>query len=61
MWFRLFLLALLLLTAPAVAGVKEKIAAVAPSGLVLVTDADGNELVAQNADGHSSRLRSRRS
>ena len=50
MWFRLFLLPLLLLTAPAVAGVKEKIAALSSSGLVLVMDADGNELVAQNAD-----------
>src|SRR5438270_552606 len=50
MWFRLFLLPLLLLTAPAVAGVKEEVAALAPSGLVLVMDADGNELVAQNAD-----------
>ena len=32
---------------PAVAGVKEKIAALAPSGVVLVTDA---ECLAQNAD-----------
>lgn len=40
----------LLLAAPAFAGAKEKIAALAPSGLVLVLDADGNELVAQNAD-----------
>ena len=38
------------LPAPALAGVKEKVAALAPSGLVLVMDADGNELVAQNAD-----------
>ena len=52
MWSRLLLLALLLLllSAPALAGVKEKVAALAPSGLVLVIDADGNELVAQNAD-----------
>jgi D-alanyl-D-alanine carboxypeptidase/D-alanyl-D-alanine-endopeptidase (penicillin-binding protein 4) len=50
MWFRLFLLPLLLLTAPAVAGVEEKVAALAPSGVVLVTNAEGNELVAQNAD-----------
>src|SRR5262245_51558156 len=50
MWSRLLLLALLLLPAPAVAGAKEKVAALAPSGLVLVMDADGNELVAQNAD-----------
>src|SRR3954470_16195425 len=42
--------ALLLLPAQALAGAKEKIAALAPSGLVLVVDAKGNELVAQNAD-----------
>ena len=51
MWSRLLALALLLLPAPALAGVKEKVAALAPSGLVLVLDAEGNELVAQNADG----------
>ena len=39
-----------MLPAPALAGVKEKVAALAPSGLVLVVDAEGNELVAQNAD-----------
>ena len=50
MWFRFFLLPLLLLTAPAMAGVKENVAALAPSGVVLVMDADGKELVAQNAD-----------
>ena len=50
MWSRLFALALLLLPAPALADVKEKVAALAPSGLVLVMDAAGNELVAQNAD-----------
>ncbi|MBV8104968.1 MAG: D-alanyl-D-alanine carboxypeptidase [Hyphomicrobiales bacterium] len=50
MWSRLFALALLLLPAPALAGVREKVAALAPSGLVLVMDAQGNELVAQNAD-----------
>ena len=50
MWSRLLVLALLLLPAPALAGVKEKVAALAPSGLVLVLDAEGNELVAQNAD-----------
>ena len=50
MWSRLPLLALLLLPAPALAGGKEKIAALAPSGLVLVMDAKGNELVAENAD-----------
>jgi D-alanyl-D-alanine carboxypeptidase/D-alanyl-D-alanine-endopeptidase (penicillin-binding protein 4) len=50
MWFRLLALALLLLPAPALAGVREKIAALAPTGLVLVVDAEGSELVAQNAD-----------
>src|SRR5687768_4126585 len=45
-----FFSALLLLLAPALAGTKEDIAALAPSGLVLVLDEDGNELVAQNAD-----------
>ena len=42
--------ALLLLLTPASAGTKEDIAALAPSGLVLVLDEEGNELVAQNAD-----------
>jgi serine-type D-Ala-D-Ala carboxypeptidase/endopeptidase (penicillin-binding protein 4) len=46
----LLALALLLLPAPALAGVKETVAALAPSGIVLVVDAKGNELVAQNAD-----------
>ena len=32
------------------AGVKETVAALAPSGVVLVVDSKGNELVAQNAD-----------
>jgi serine-type D-Ala-D-Ala carboxypeptidase/endopeptidase (penicillin-binding protein 4) len=50
MWSRLFALALLLLPAPALADVKEKVAALATSGLVLVVDGKGNELVAQNAD-----------
>src|SRR5262249_5472862 len=50
MWPRLLLLALLLSPAPSLAGAKEKVAALAPSGLVLVVKADGNELVAQNAD-----------
>src|SRR5215470_3103529 len=50
MWSRLLLLAFLLLPAPALAGVKEKVAALAPSGLVLVVDADGSELVVQHAD-----------
>ena len=39
-----------LLPAQALAGAKEKVAALAPSGLVLVMDEKGNELVAQNAD-----------
>ena len=50
MWSRLPFLALLLLPASALAGAKEKVAALAPAGLVLVMDADGSELVAQNAD-----------
>ena len=54
MWSRLLTLviacALLLLPAHALAGTKEKVVALAPSGLVLVMDAKGNELVAQNAD-----------
>ena len=41
---------MLLLPAPALAGVKETVAALAPSGIVLVVDAKGNELIAQNAD-----------
>ena len=50
MWSRLLALALLLLPAPALAGVKEDVAALAPSGLALVMDAAGNDLVAQNID-----------
>ena len=50
MWSRPLALALLLLAAPALAGVKENVAALAPAALVLVIDAKGNELVAQNAD-----------
>src|SRR5947207_14161322 len=50
MWSRSLALALLLLPAPALADVKEKVAALAPSGLVLVMDAQGNELVAQKTD-----------
>ena len=50
MWSRLFVLALILLPAEALAGVKDKVAALAPSGLVLVLDAEGNTLVSQNAD-----------
>ena len=50
MWSRLLVIALLLLPASALAGVKEQLAALAPAGLVLVVDAEGKELVAQNAD-----------
>ena len=50
MWSRLLALALLLLPGPALAGVEEKIAALAPRAVVLVVDADGHELLAQNAD-----------
>jgi serine-type D-Ala-D-Ala carboxypeptidase/endopeptidase (penicillin-binding protein 4) len=50
MWSRSLALALLLLPAPALAGVKENVAALAPQGLVLVMDRKGNELVAQNTD-----------
>lgn len=50
MWSHLLALALLLLPAPALAGVREEVAALAPSALVLVMDAAGNELVAQNTD-----------
>ena len=54
-WSRLVAAALLLLAAPvfatlALAGVGEKVAALAPTGLVLVVDPEGNELVSQNAD-----------
>src|SRR5271165_4151363 len=50
MWSRVLVLALLLLPAPALAGVKEEVEALAPSGLVYVVDAEGNELVTQNID-----------
>jgi len=50
MWSRVLAFVLLLLPAPSLAGVKEEVAALAPSGLVVVIDAEGNELVAQNAD-----------
>ena len=46
----LLALALLLLPASALAGLKETIATLAPSGIVLVVDSKGNELIAQNAD-----------
>ena len=50
MWSRLLALAFLLLPAPALAGLKEKIAALAPTAAVLVVDAKGDALLAQNAD-----------
>jgi serine-type D-Ala-D-Ala carboxypeptidase/endopeptidase (penicillin-binding protein 4) len=50
MWSRLLGLALLLQPAPALADVKEKVAVLAPAGLVLVVDGKGDELVAENAD-----------
>jgi serine-type D-Ala-D-Ala carboxypeptidase/endopeptidase (penicillin-binding protein 4) len=50
MWSRSLTLALLLLSAPALAGVREKVAALAPQALVLVVDDKSNELVAQNTD-----------
>jgi len=50
MWFRLFVLALFLLPAPALAGVKEKVASLAPSAVVFVMDSKGDELLAQNVD-----------
>jgi serine-type D-Ala-D-Ala carboxypeptidase/endopeptidase (penicillin-binding protein 4) len=50
MCYRFLALALLLLPAQALAGAKEKVAALAPAALVLVMDDKGNELVAQNAD-----------
>lgn len=42
--------ALVLLPAPALAGAKERVKALAPSGLVFVMDEEGNEVLAQNAD-----------
>ncbi len=52
MWSQLLAVAFafILLTAQTLAGAKETIAAMAPSGLVLVLDEQGNALVAQNAD-----------
>ena len=50
MWSRLLALAVLLLAGPAWADVKEKVAALAPSGVVLVLGPEGSELVTQNAD-----------
>jgi serine-type D-Ala-D-Ala carboxypeptidase/endopeptidase (penicillin-binding protein 4) len=50
MWSRLLACTLLLLPVPALAGVKETVAELAPSGIVLVVDEKGNELITQNAD-----------
>jgi D-alanyl-D-alanine carboxypeptidase/D-alanyl-D-alanine-endopeptidase (penicillin-binding protein 4) len=52
MWPGLLALAcpLLLLPAQALAGVKETVAAMAPTGVVLVLDEKGDELIAQNVD-----------
>jgi serine-type D-Ala-D-Ala carboxypeptidase/endopeptidase (penicillin-binding protein 4) len=50
MWSHLLAFVLLLLPAQALANAKQKIAALAPSALVLVMDEKGNELVTQNAD-----------
>jgi D-alanyl-D-alanine carboxypeptidase/D-alanyl-D-alanine-endopeptidase (penicillin-binding protein 4) len=52
MWAHLLALACIpfLMPAQVLAGAREKLAALAPSGLVLVMDENGNELVAQNAD-----------
>src|SRR6202046_5445441 len=50
-WSRaMLLLALILLPAQALAGAREKVAALAPAGLVFVVDGAGKELLAQNAD-----------
>ena len=50
MWSHFLACALLLLPAQALAGAEQKVAALAPSALVLVMDEKGNELVAQNSD-----------
>jgi D-alanyl-D-alanine carboxypeptidase/D-alanyl-D-alanine-endopeptidase (penicillin-binding protein 4) len=50
MFPRLLALALLLLPASVLAGVKETVASLAPQGAVLVVDAKGEEILAQNAD-----------
>jgi D-alanyl-D-alanine carboxypeptidase/D-alanyl-D-alanine-endopeptidase (penicillin-binding protein 4) len=47
---RFWVLALWLACAPAWAGVRETVAALAPNATVLIVDAQGHELVAQNAD-----------
>lgn len=55
MWFRLLIITLLLvpaqgLSTAAHAGAKERVRALAPKGIVLVIDEQGNELIAQNVD-----------
>jgi serine-type D-Ala-D-Ala carboxypeptidase/endopeptidase (penicillin-binding protein 4) len=50
MWSRLLAVAFLLLPTPALSDVKEKIAALAPSAVILVVDSEDNELVGQNVD-----------
>ena len=52
MWFRLYFLILLVVSAtlPASADVKDSVAALAPNALVFVLDKDGKELVSQNAN-----------
>ncbi len=55
MWSRLLIITLLLvpaqgLSTAAYAGAKERVRALAPKGIVLVIDEQGNELIAQNVD-----------
>jgi len=51
MWFRIVaLIVLICLSQPAQAGIGDRIAALAPNGLVVVVDAKGRALVSQNAD-----------
>jgi len=55
MWSRLLIIVLFLvsaqgLSAAAHAGAKERVKALAPKGIVLVIDEQGNELIAQNVD-----------
>lgn len=52
MWFRLLNVTCMvfLLLSPAKADIKDTVAALAPSGLVLLLDEDGKELLAHNAD-----------
>jgi serine-type D-Ala-D-Ala carboxypeptidase/endopeptidase (penicillin-binding protein 4) len=50
MWFRLLALAFVLAPIPVLADLKDKVAALDPSAVVLVVDAKGDELVAQNVD-----------